>query len=124
MLHVTNFRSSQGNARVWVHTDSSNWYDGGSPWYLANHDINPDTDELIMTVEGVPSGIDVAVFVLHDKDSDGRADTFFGYPTEGMAVSNGARGGPFGGPKFSDAAVPTDVDVEPCMHMELEVWNP
>ena len=41
-----------------------------------------------------------------------------------LVGSNGARGGPFGGPKFSDAAVPTDADVEPCMHMELEGWNP
>lgn len=66
----------------------------------------------------------VAVFVHHDKNSDGRVNSFFGYPREGMAVSNGARGGPLGGPSWDDAKIPVDVNAGHCVLIELEIWNP
>lgn len=66
----------------------------------------------------------VAVFVHHDKNSDGRVNSFFGYPREGMVASNGARGGPFGGPSWDDAKIPVDVSTGHCVLLDMEMWNP
>jgi uncharacterized protein (DUF2141 family) len=58
-----------------------------------------------MTVvfENVPFG-DYAVGVFHDLNNNGELDTnFIGYPKEDMAVSNNAKGGPFGGPPWREA---------------------
>jgi len=46
---------------------------------------------------------DYAAMAHHDEDGDGKLDTIFGYPREGLAASEGASGGPFGGPKWRDA---------------------
>lgn len=66
----------------------------------------------------------VAVYVHHDKNSDGRVNTFFGYPREGMVASRGARGGPFGGPSWDDAKLSIDVSTESCVLLDMVIWNP
>ena len=53
----------------------------------------------------VPFG-DYTVGVFHDLNKNGELDTnFIGYPKEDMAVSNNAKGGPFGGPPWHEAKV-------------------
>ena len=43
-------------------------------------------------------------------------------PEEGAAASNGARGGPLGGPKWSDAKVAVAAGAP--VSLELSMWNP
>lgn len=51
----------------------------------------------------VPLG-DYAVMVIDDVNNNGKLDTnWMGVPDEGCGASNGAKGGPFGGPPWSDA---------------------
>ena len=151
LLRATGFKNAAGVAKVWVHTDGDTWYDEDDAWYVANHQID-ESNELNLYVEGVPSGIDgaphlppcrlrkrvgparppanaasrhtVAVFVLHDKNIDGRMNSILGYPREGVTASNNARGGPFGGPKWDEAKMAVDAEVEPCVIVDMEVWNP
>jgi len=44
---------------------------------------------------------DYALLVIHDEDMNDELNTnFIGKPTEKCWISNGQRGGPFGGPEF------------------------
>jgi len=56
LLRVTGFKNSRDVAKVWVHTDGSTWYTDDGAWYVANHNIDPDTNSLVTYVDGVPSG--------------------------------------------------------------------
>jgi uncharacterized protein (DUF2141 family) len=61
------------------------------------------TKGLVVVFGNVPYG-EYAVGVFHDLNKNGRLDTnFFGFPKEDMAVSNNAKGGPLGGPPWSQA---------------------
>jgi len=124
LLHVTGFKNAAGVAKMWVHLDSSSWYQGDDAWRIETMPI-PSTNELFRYVRGVPSGSEVAVFLVHDKNNDGRLNTipFIGYPREGVAASGGARGGPSGGPRFRDAVQTLEEGVG-CVSWELEIWNP
>lgn len=124
LLHVTGFKNAAGVAKMWVHLDSSSWYQGDDAWRIETMPI-PSTNELFRYVRGVPSGREVAVFFVHDKNNDGRLNTipFIGYPREGVAASGGARGGPSGGPRFRDAVQTLEEGVG-CVSWELEIWNP
>lgn len=65
---------------------------------------------------------DVAAFALHDADEDGQpGSNWFGYPTEAVTATRGARGGPFGGPYWNDAKVAL---TGPCMDVEMSMWYP
>lgn len=56
LLRVTGFKNARDVAKVWVHTEGSTWYTDDDAWYVANHDIDPDTNSLVTYVDGVPSG--------------------------------------------------------------------
>ncbi|MCP4868639.1 MAG: DUF2141 domain-containing protein [Proteobacteria bacterium] len=59
---------------------------------------------LTVTLPAVPPG-DYALSLCHDLDGDGELRTnFLGIPREDVAISNGAKGGPAGGPKWEVAA--------------------
>ena len=46
----------------------------------------------------------IGVMVLHDKDSNNEMKTdWLGMPKEGVVASNGAEGGPSGGPRWNEA---------------------
>jgi len=66
--------------------------------------IVPVTGERVsVRFSDLPYG-DYAVAVLHDMDKDLEADaSFIGIPREDLGVSNNAKGGPLGGPKWSAA---------------------
>ena len=56
LLRVTGFKNARDVAKVWVHTEGATWYTDDDAWYVANHDIDPDTNSLVTYVDGVPSG--------------------------------------------------------------------
>jgi uncharacterized protein (DUF2141 family) len=60
-------------------------------------------EQLTLTFDALPHG-EYAVAIFHDMDSDLEADTnLIGIPREDLAVSNNAKGGPLGGPKWKAA---------------------
>ena len=131
LLRTTGFKNAEKVAKVWVHTSSSTWFDNDNAWYTGNYNIDPTTNTMVGYVDGVPSGVDVGVFVVHDKNNDGRANTnWIGMPTEGVTASNGARGGnpfthPCGGePCWSDAKIATNVATTPCVIVDMAMWYP
>ena len=61
--------------------------------------------KMSITFQDVPFG-EYAVAVMHDMDKDMRMDAnWLGIPGEDLGVSNNAKGGPLGGPKWDDAKV-------------------
>ena len=119
-LTVDNVYSTAGHVLVWVHTSSSTWPDKGGAYYFERLTV-PSSKEVSLAVE-VPAG-EIAVMSYHDKNDNLKMDTnWIGYPEEGAAASNGARGGPLGGPKWSDAKVAVAAGAP--VSLELSMWNP
>jgi uncharacterized protein (DUF2141 family) len=59
--------------------------------------------KLTITFKQLPYG-DYAVAILHDLNKDKKMQTnWIGIPSEDLAVSNNAKGGPMGGPKWVKA---------------------
>ncbi|MBT6435801.1 MAG: DUF2141 domain-containing protein [Deltaproteobacteria bacterium] len=59
--------------------------------------------KLSVTFSALPYG-DYAIGVLHDLNKDKKMETnWIGMPKEDLAVSNNAKGGPMGGPKWDKA---------------------
>ena len=76
-------------------------------------------DEVLATLE-VPAG-ELAVLLLHDTNGNLEMDyTWYGYPEEGAAATNGAVGGLLGPAPWSEAVVSV---LEPTT-LTLDVWNP
>lgn len=58
---------------------------------------------MTVTLPDIPYG-QYALALLHDMDGDRKLDTtWLGIPDEDIGVSNNARGGPLGGPKWKKA---------------------
>ena len=56
-----------------------------------------------VTFKDIPYG-EYAIAIMHDMDKDFKMDTnFLGIPDEDLGVSNNAKGGPLGGPKWKVA---------------------
>ena len=118
-LTVDNVYSTAGHVLVWVHTSSSTWPDKGGAYYFERLTV-PSSKEVSLAVE-VPAG-EIAVMSYHDKNDNLKMDTnWIGYPEEGAAASNGARGGPLGGPKWSDAKVAVAAGAP--VSLELSMWT-
>lgn len=90
------------------------------PWYIA----------LPPSLSCAPPAT-VGVFVLHDKNNDGRANTnWLGVPEEGMTASNDARGGfpvghPCGGdPCWDEAKMAVDAAIVGCVIIDMPMWYP
>lgn len=68
----------------------------------------------------LPHG-DYAIAILHDMDKDLEADTnFIGIPREDLGVSNNAKGGPLGGPKWSAAKFSHRAQQTP---LSIKMWR-
>lgn len=104
-IEVGQFDSFSGLARVWVHATKSTWdYEYGMSsraFYRSSKQIT-NKNKMSWTLQ-LPVG-EYAIMALDDEDKDNKMDTnFIGLPQEGVGSSNGASGGPFGGPKWTDA---------------------
>jgi uncharacterized protein (DUF2141 family) len=76
--------------------------------------------QMTLTLRGVAHG-EYAVAVFHDMDKDLEADTnLIGIPREDMAVSNNARGGPLGGPKWKAAKF---AHQGPLTNLAVSMWQ-
>lgn len=64
-----------------------------------------DAHAKTIVFSGLPPG-EYAIAVVHDMDGNGRlTSNFLGMPTEDLAVSRNAKGGPLGGPRWAEAKV-------------------
>jgi len=82
--------------------------------------------ELSFNLSGVLA-YEYAVMAHHDKNQNGKLDVnWIGYPREAMGASRGAKGGPFGGPRWSSArfAFPPQTEDEARDALELQMWYP
>jgi uncharacterized protein (DUF2141 family) len=69
----------------------------------------------------VPPGA-YAIMLIDDENNNGKLDTnFLGIPSEGCGASNGAAGGPFGGPKWDDAKF--DVTCGDESVVQVNLWS-
>lgn len=109
-LGVTGLRSTKGFVRVCVTADSAH-FPACDKDPKARHLSMPASETKAMLIGDLPSGR-YAAAVFHDENGNGRLDTRFGIPTEGVGFSNNPRL-LFGPPGFAAASmVLTDTPVD------------
>lgn len=97
---VTGLRSAKGLIRVCVTADPKHFPQcDGDP--LARHLSVPATATAQLRFDDMPSG-GYAVALFHDENGNGKVDTRFGIPTEGVGFSNNPKLW-FGPPSFAQA---------------------
>lgn len=96
-LEITNVENDEGQMMVAIYDAKSNWL---KKYFKASiAEIEGGASNVSFT--SIPDGT-YAISCFHDKDNDGKLDTFLGIPTEDTGASNNApaRMGP---PKWEDA---------------------
>jgi uncharacterized protein (DUF2141 family) len=97
---ATGLRSDKGLVQVCVTADAHHFPAcEGDP--AARKLTVPASKAASMRFEGLPSG-SYAVALFHDENGNGKLDTRFGIPTEGVGFSNNPRM-TFGPPSFAQA---------------------
>ncbi|WP_419827132.1 DUF2141 domain-containing protein [Sphingomonas sp.] len=99
---VAGLRSARGVVRVCVTADARH-FPGCQDDPAARRMTVPVADAATLRFGDLPSG-DYAVALFHDENDNGRIDTRFGIPAEGVGFSNNPRL-LFGPPSFARAAV-------------------
>jgi uncharacterized protein (DUF2141 family) len=101
-LGVSGLRSTKGLVRVCVTASPAHFPAcDGDP--QARHLSVSASDVGTLRFEGLPSG-SYAVALFHDENGNGKVDTRFGIPTEGVGFSNNPRL-IFGPPSFAAAHI-------------------
>ncbi len=91
----------------------------GSP-FLRREILEVSGKEVTFRFEALPHG-EYAVAIFHDMDRDLVADTnLIGIPREDLAVSNNAKGGPLGGPRWEAAKFTHQGDVT---RLAVSIWR-
>ena len=105
VVTVEGLRSDRGQVMVAIFSKPKGFPDGN---YADQYARRPaSTAPVIVVFDGLPPGR-YALGAYHDENGNGKLDTnFFGWPTEGYALSNGIRLG-LTRPRFSEAAVTFD----------------
>ncbi len=105
VVTVEGMRSDRGQIAVALFSKAEHFPEGE---YADQYARRPASTAAVTVVfDGLRPGR-YALGAYHDENGNGRPDTnFFGWPTEGYALSNGIRLG-FSRPRFSDAAVRLD----------------
>lgn len=114
-----------GTTHLWVHNSGDTFRkDYGmfkSGAYLTKSVSECPASKTVSFLVTVPPGV-YAIMVLNDKDRDSRMDkNWLGIPTEGVGASRGAKGGPFGGPKWNDAKITCVCDE--ALQIDVDLWS-
>jgi len=128
---ITNLKGGSGhNLRVMIFETEASWksdtkYRGGRAVAMKTLPFKSNWTQTGQTESIEFNGLlyhYYAVMAHHDEDKDGKLDTnFIGMPQEGVCATNGATGGPFGGPKWKIAKF----NFSENGHKEsLEMWYP
>ena len=98
-INVSNLRNDNGQVVVLLFS-SSDGFPMEQDKALDIETMAIDHGVAIVTFTDLSYG-NYALLVIHDEDMNNELNTnFIGKPTEKCWVSNGQRGGPFGGPEF------------------------
>jgi uncharacterized protein (DUF2141 family) len=105
VVTVEGMRSDRGQVMVAIFSKAEHFPEGE---YADQYARRPaSTAPVTVAFDPLQPGL-YALGAYHDENGNGRLDTnFFGWPTEGYALSNGIRLG-FSRPRFSDAAFMLD----------------
>lgn len=107
---VHGIRSNEGQLRVLLFDSPKTWLLEDKAHKAITHTI-PSGDfpmDQVLSFEGIEAG-EYAVMVVHDLKKKGKLDTnLIGMPRDGVAASNGAKGGPLGGPRWNVAVFKHD----------------
>ena len=103
-VRITNLKNHDGQIGLSVFRNPEGWpedWKQAERWAMVP--IKSSPQEIV--IEDLPIGI-YAVSAFHDENSNGKIDkNFMGIPKEGYGVSNGAKAGMFGPPKFEEALI-------------------
>jgi uncharacterized protein (DUF2141 family) len=106
-VRITNLKNQDGQIGLSVFRVPTGWpedWKQAERWAMVPIESNPQ--EII--ISDLPVGR-YAVSAFHDENSSGDIDkNFMGIPKEGYGVSNGAKAGMFGPPKFEEALINLD----------------
>lgn len=96
---VHGIRSNEGQLRVLLFNSPKTWLVEDKAYKAIIHTI-PSGEfpmDQVLDFEGVEGG-EFALLVVHDLKKKGKLDiNLIGMPRDGVAASNGAKGGPLGG---------------------------
>ena len=116
VLHLDNLQNEgRGQLLVFVYQEMDRIEINGTS-FLRREVLSVTDDRKTVTLTDVPYG-EYAIAVLHDMDKDLQQDAnVLGIPREDLGVSNNAKGGPLGGPrwkaaKFAHRAEETPLDI-------------
>ncbi len=102
-VNISNLRNDDGQVVVLLFS-SSDGFPMDQDKALQIETMPIEHGVAIVTFTDLSYG-DYALLVIHDEDMNDELNTnFIGKPTEKCWVSNGQRGGPFGGPEFDASA--------------------
>ena len=107
-LHnLRNLKEGKLYVGIFEHSDMTNKHNRitASDMSAALHHkvINVDSSSMDITFDGVEHG-EYAVLAYHDMSITAKLDSnFLGIPCEDLCISNNAKGGPRGGPKWDSA---------------------
>ena len=83
----------------------------------------PKAKKMTFVFKDIAHG-EYAVGVFHDYDGDNKLDAIFGFPREDMAVSQNAKGGPLGAPKWADAKFTLSDEKMTLVPLEMYPFGP
>lgn len=118
---ASGFESTAGVARLYLHTTESSWKVSYGMTNLAFMQTSKAIEGGTVSWNLEVPGGTYAVMVLDDKDRNGKMKkNWLGIPKEGVGSSRGAKGGPFGGPKFDDAKV--TIECDQSLMLTVDLW--
>lgn len=101
-IEITGLNQQRGEVFINVFANEEGYPDQPDR-ALSRHRLEFAEGRATLQLNDLKQGQYYALSVCHDENSNGRCDTnFLGIPSEGVGVSNNARGS-FGPPKFRDA---------------------
>lgn len=94
---VDNIKSAKGTILIALYTSEKNFLKKAYKY----DKVEAKENKITYTFKNVPAG-EYAVSLYHDKDDNGKLNSFMGIPTEAYGSSNNAPS-KFGPPKWKDA---------------------
>lgn len=101
VVHIINFKSSEGNGVVRLYRESDDLPKHSSKQFA----VPIIGEEATVSIDSLPYG-NYALIVFHDKNSNNEVDHFLGLPSEPLGFSNDWHLGLFSGmPTFKKLAI-------------------
>ena len=123
-IKVTGKPFETSHSIIWIYDNPDSWgtrtdrFDDNSAYIHITKSVTPPSGTYSIIV---PPGV-YSLMLIDDKNDNGVLDTnWMGVPNEGCGASNGAKGGPMGGPSWDDAKF--EVKCGQAANVEVELWH-